>query len=72
MSDSDVQAILRRLDRMERRMEQGLVEAFDRLRAVELWKARLEGAQWAAGRVPVLVACVASLVAIVLGVAALA
>lgn len=61
MSTSDVQLILRRLDRMEKNMG----EVFDRVRSVELWKARAEGALWAAGRLPVAVACLAGLASIV-------
>ena len=74
MTPSDVQLILGRLDDMAADLAdvKALATATNgRVRKLEIWRARIEGAQAAVGKLPVLLACGGSTVAIALGLVAL-
>lgn len=68
MSARDVELILRRLDQLEGTV----LQAQRDVRELQLWRARIEGAQWAVGRVPVVLASLAALASVLAVVVALA
>lgn len=71
MTPDQVAAIADQLHELREDVRELRADVSRRLTSLELWRARWEGAQAAVGKVPVLLACGGSAVAIVLGLVAL-